>query len=194
MLGVGEFVFLCGCGLVVIGPKGFPSFARNTGKLVGLSVRFMKRINQGVRNFSKEYQIAEMHKELQSGMSEMQSIREELTSMTTRHSLKQSFLGTNEPPNQSAPVYNESNPNDSPTPPHTQHSSTLPTTASSPTFTSPQHDAHPTSTSTPFLESMLKESAKGVVPTQQEGIAGSDYLHVAIAYHKSIHSHNKHKT
>eukprot|EP00056_Hartaetosiga_gracilis_P004310 m.73901 g.73901 ORF g.73901 m.73901 type:complete len:77 (+) comp11786_c0_seq1:69-299(+) len=60
MLGVGEFVFLCGCGLVVIGPKGFPSFARNTGKLVGLSVRFMKRINQGVRNFSKEYQIAEV--------------------------------------------------------------------------------------------------------------------------------------
>eukprot|EP01147_Barroeca_monosierra_P007829 gene7829-664_t len=184
MLGISEVLFLCGTGMVIIGSLTVsfsvlqPSFQDLT--LLSLQIRsgsvppwlptFRLRGREDHRPLCKQHQLGDIHKQLREGLDDVNAIREEWLRLTNRQAIQSALLGHHR--------------NDS----SHQGSKQSETEA---TLSPPKQDIDAKDSQISYLntartttthpsESLVTVSAR-TVRSQQQAVAGSDYLNVAIA-------------
>eukprot|EP00045_Choanoeca_perplexa_P004371 m.37719 g.37719 ORF g.37719 m.37719 type:complete len:182 (+) comp12538_c0_seq2:152-697(+) len=82
MLGFGEFVLIAGLGVSVVGLKGLPRLARSAGYGLGTISKILRTGSVAVSNIAQQQNVAELQREMQAGLHEVNQIRSEWHSLT----------------------------------------------------------------------------------------------------------------
>ena len=80
---LGQFLVTAGVGLCVLGKKDFPKLGRFVGLYTGKTTGVMLRMKNDVLRTSESAELSKLQHEFRQGMTELNAIRSELTSVSS---------------------------------------------------------------------------------------------------------------